>query len=143
MTSVGGTTNFRPEVAANLSGGGFSFYFPTPAYQLQVVERYVERNHQEYDGLYKYARFPAHCRDQAHHYIVICAALVVVATPTSPRKRSNANFSRTARCFTWTARSALFRCVFPYSCRFWPTSSVLKYPADGQRPDSGGHGVTA
>ena len=59
VTSVGGTTQFRPEIAANLSGGGFSFYFMTPEYQLGVVLDYFQLDPDLYDGLYKCAR----CRD--------------------------------------------------------------------------------
>ncbi|KAH8991251.1 peptidase S8/S53 domain-containing protein [Lactarius akahatsu] len=42
VTAVGGTTSFVPEVAASLSGGGFSEYFLRPWYQQQAV----------YSGLY-------------------------------------------------------------------------------------------
>ncbi|KAH8990968.1 subtilisin-like protein [Lactarius akahatsu] len=37
VTSVGGTAGHDPEVAASLSGGGFSVYFPRPPYQNNAV----------------------------------------------------------------------------------------------------------
>ena len=62
VTSVGGTRNFRPEMAANLSGGGFSWYFETPDYQLGAVIDYLFLYPEFYDGLYKCAR----CCDLTH-----------------------------------------------------------------------------
>ena len=57
VTSVGGTTNFHPESAANLSGGGFSFYFSTPEYQHGHVESYILQFQPLYNNLYKCALF--------------------------------------------------------------------------------------
>ena len=71
-------------MAANLSGGGFSFYFQTPEYQVGAVLQYLELYRELYDGFYKCAR----CRDLTFSYFLIHAALTAVATPTSPRKRS-------------------------------------------------------
>ena len=72
-------------MAANLSGGGFSFYFERPWYQDSAVLDYLNRPiRRPDDNLYKCAR----CRDLAFSYFVICAAVMVVATPTSLRKRS-------------------------------------------------------
>ncbi len=62
MTSVGGTTSGttglypEPEVAAHLSGGGFSNYFPRPWYQdgpKGAVLTYLEKLGSQYDGMYK------------------------------------------------------------------------------------------
>jgi len=52
VTTVGGTTN-NPEVAARLSGGGFSNYFPRPRYQDDAVATFLENLGSQYDGLYK------------------------------------------------------------------------------------------
>ena len=41
MTSVGGTQGVNPEVAASLSGGGFSNYFDRPSYQANAVAAYL------------------------------------------------------------------------------------------------------
>ena len=95
MTSVGGTKNFNPEVAANLSGGGFSFYFDRPQYQRRAVLKYLRLYPNLHDGLFKCGHCHAHCRDLALSYFV-CAAVMVVATPTSPHKRSITNLSGTA-----------------------------------------------
>ncbi|KAH9165912.1 subtilisin-like protein [Lactarius sanguifluus] len=51
VTSVGGTMGY-PEVAASLSGGGFSNYFLRPAYQDGAVPTYLEHLGRQYDGLY-------------------------------------------------------------------------------------------
>ncbi|KAH9012365.1 subtilisin-like protein [Lactarius pseudohatsudake] len=52
VTAVGGTTSFGPEVAASLSGGGFSEYFVRPAYQQQAVSTFLNNLGQQYSGLY-------------------------------------------------------------------------------------------
>ncbi|KAH9010436.1 subtilisin-like protein [Lactarius pseudohatsudake] len=52
VTAVGGTTNFGPEVAASLSGGGFSEYFGRPEYQHQAVTTFLNNLGQQYSGLY-------------------------------------------------------------------------------------------
>ncbi|EPS96632.1 hypothetical protein FOMPIDRAFT_1025327 [Fomitopsis schrenkii] len=41
VTTVGATTNQPDEVAATFSGGGFSNYFPQPAYQAAAVASYL------------------------------------------------------------------------------------------------------
>ncbi|KAH9000630.1 subtilisin-like protein [Lactarius hatsudake] len=43
LTTVGGTTDYDPEVAAPLSGGGFSDHFPRPVYQDVAVSAFLER----------------------------------------------------------------------------------------------------
>ncbi|KAH8980738.1 subtilisin-like protein [Lactarius hatsudake] len=52
LTTVGGTTDYDPEVAAPLSGGGFSDHFPRPAYQDVAVPAFLERLGTQYAGLY-------------------------------------------------------------------------------------------
>ena len=53
VTAVGATTQINPEIAASFSGGGFSRYFPAPAYQTKVVSKYLEGLGSKYAGLYK------------------------------------------------------------------------------------------
>ncbi|KAI9443546.1 subtilisin-like protein [Lactarius indigo] len=53
VTTVGGTTNYDPEVAAPISGGGFSDHFPRPVYQDVAVSAFLERQGTQYAGLYK------------------------------------------------------------------------------------------
>ncbi|KAH9168991.1 subtilisin-like protein [Lactarius sanguifluus] len=72
--------NTDPEVAAPLSGGGFSDHFPRPAYQDVAVSAFLERQGTQY------AR-PLQVRsllspDLTVSYLVICAVLRVVASPT-------------------------------------------------------------
>ncbi|KAH8995830.1 subtilisin-like protein [Lactarius hatsudake] len=52
LTTVGGTTDYNPEVAAPLSGGGFSDYFPRPVYQDVAVSAFLKRQGTQYAGLY-------------------------------------------------------------------------------------------
>ncbi|KAH8980575.1 subtilisin-like protein [Lactarius hatsudake] len=51
LTTVGGTTDY-PEIAAPLSGGGFSDHFPRPVYQDVAVSAFLERLGTQYAGLY-------------------------------------------------------------------------------------------
>lgn len=53
VTTVGATTQIQPEVAAALSGGGFSQMFPTPSYQAEAVSKYLKGLGSLYAGLYK------------------------------------------------------------------------------------------
>ena len=58
VTSVGGTVGFDPEVVAYdprnkySSGGGFSNYFPRPAFQASAVEAYLEKIGDQFSDLY-------------------------------------------------------------------------------------------
>ncbi|KAF7344287.1 Serine protease S53 [Mycena venus] len=52
ITSVGGSTGVPPQVAASLSGGGFSNFFPTPDYQAGDVAAYIASIGDQYAGLY-------------------------------------------------------------------------------------------
>ncbi|KAF8264835.1 subtilisin-like protein [Lactarius quietus] len=57
VTSVGGTTggtsqDSDTEVAARISGGGFSNYFPRPHYQDQAVPDFLEKLGSQYAGMF-------------------------------------------------------------------------------------------
>ncbi|KAH9167583.1 subtilisin-like protein [Lactarius sanguifluus] len=52
VTSVGGTTGHDPEVAASLSGGGFSIYFPRQPYQANAVSTFLQYFGDKHSGLY-------------------------------------------------------------------------------------------
>ncbi|KAH8990978.1 subtilisin-like protein [Lactarius akahatsu] len=52
VTSVGGTTGYNPEVAASLSGGGFSVYFSRPPYQINAVPAFLRNVGGQYNGFY-------------------------------------------------------------------------------------------
>ena len=56
VTSVGGTTGAYPEVAAKISGGGFSLYFPRPPYQDLAVPTFLQNIGSQYYGLFKSVR---------------------------------------------------------------------------------------
>jgi tripeptidyl-peptidase-1 len=53
--TTGGTTGQDPdpEVAASLSGGGFSNYFPRPQYQDDDVPIFLARLGKKHDGSFK------------------------------------------------------------------------------------------
>jgi tripeptidyl-peptidase-1 len=54
VTTVGGTMNFQPEIAAPLSGGGFSNIFLRPPYQEPDVPTFLRTfGDQTYRGFYK------------------------------------------------------------------------------------------
>ncbi len=52
VTAVGATEGNSPEVAAGLSGGGFSDYFPRPSYQDKAVDGYLAEHGKEWQGYY-------------------------------------------------------------------------------------------
>ncbi|KAH9043426.1 subtilisin-like protein [Lactarius hengduanensis] len=54
VTSVGGTTD-NPEVATEISGGGFSNHFPRPKYQNYDVPVFLEQLGSQHKGLYNAA----------------------------------------------------------------------------------------
>ncbi|KAH9896700.1 subtilisin-like protein [Cubamyces lactineus] len=52
VTSVGGTQSFSPEEAWSGSGGGFSNYYPRPAYQDAAVSSYLKTHSEDNEGAY-------------------------------------------------------------------------------------------
>ncbi|KAH8990281.1 subtilisin-like protein [Lactarius akahatsu] len=52
VTTVGGTMRYKPEIASDLSGGGFSDYFKRPDYQDEAVTTFFETIGNMYQGLY-------------------------------------------------------------------------------------------
>ncbi|KAJ7473640.1 subtilisin-like protein [Mycena galericulata] len=52
VTAVGATQGFKPEVATNLTGGGFSDLFPRPWYQAQAVDSFLKTIPQDFAGMF-------------------------------------------------------------------------------------------
>jgi tripeptidyl-peptidase-1 len=52
VTAVGASQGFNPEVATNLTGGGFSDLFPRPWYQTQAVDRFLETIPPDFAGTF-------------------------------------------------------------------------------------------
>ncbi|KAH8983891.1 peptidase S8/S53 domain-containing protein [Lactarius hatsudake] len=52
VTVVGGTMDYKPEVAVELSGGGFSDYFKRPPYQEEAVSTFLRNLGNRYQDLY-------------------------------------------------------------------------------------------
>jgi hypothetical protein len=129
----------RPRGRASFSGGGFSEYFERPILPGHCGIRFPQTFGDHYRGLYKCAR----CCDLTFSYFIICAAVRVVATPTSPRKRPNSQSSYRNMFIVARAAHPLrsFGVSFPTPCSFRSASSILKHPADCQCPDSGGHNL--
>ena len=96
LTSVGGTTSAHPEVAAFLSGGGFSNYFPIPLYQSVAVPDFLRNIRSQYRGLYKFVICP---KPFILSDLVIFEALPAADSPTSPRRRSTSRWSTIP--FSW------------------------------------------
>jgi len=79
VTVVGGTRGWEPEMvgfdarSGFASGGGFSNYFPRPAYQKEAVDRYVEEELGDmYAGLYnRTGRGYPDISARAYHYITV------------------------------------------------------------------------
>ncbi|KAJ7248940.1 subtilisin-like protein [Mycena rebaudengoi] len=52
VTAVGATQGFNPEVATNLTGGGFSDLFPRPWYQTQAVDSFLKTIPSDFAGTF-------------------------------------------------------------------------------------------
>ncbi|KAH9062425.1 subtilisin-like protein [Lactarius vividus] len=52
VTAVGGATGYEPEIAASLSGGGFSNIFKRPDYQDQAVTEFLQHLGNRHEGKY-------------------------------------------------------------------------------------------
>ncbi|KAJ6526026.1 family S53 protease-like protein [Mycena capillaripes] len=52
VTAVGATQGLNPEVAANLTGGGFSNLFPRPWYQTQAVDSFLKTIPPDFAGTF-------------------------------------------------------------------------------------------
>ncbi|KAK7042000.1 family S53 protease-like protein [Favolaschia claudopus] len=50
VTAVGATSSFSPEVATNLTGGGFSYVFPRPWYQDSAAETFLKSLPSDFPG---------------------------------------------------------------------------------------------
>ena len=90
VTSVGGTKNVEPEVAAlntdngYASGGGFSNYFPRPRYQDAVVPAYIQSLGSQFSGLYNPAgRGYPDISAQGQHFATIWHGFLQVLDGTS------------------------------------------------------------
>ena len=89
VTTVG-ATKFIPEVVATdasngfVSGGGFSYYFPRPAYQDAIVGAYVKSLGSEYKGLYNpNGRGYPDIAAQGYHFATIWNGTLVPLDGTS------------------------------------------------------------
>ena len=92
VTAVGGTKNFNPEVVAldtangYRSGGGFSYYFPRPAYQNinNVVTNYIKNLNGSFAGLYNQnGRGYPDVAAQSQRFVTIWDGRIVILDGTS------------------------------------------------------------
>ena len=127
VTSVGGTEEY-PEVAASFSSGGFSNYFQVPYYQDSEVSRYIRNLDGLHDGLFKCVR----CHDPVltSLYFVIRAALRVVGSLTSPRKRASSRFMWTRSSGSPVVQPARHPCVFSFSDSLLFVLSIREHTAN-------------
>lgn len=56
VTSLRGATVYKLEIAASLSGGGFSNYFQRPSYQQQATPTFLRNLSSRYQSLYQCVR---------------------------------------------------------------------------------------
>ncbi|KAJ7620281.1 subtilisin-like protein [Roridomyces roridus] len=52
VTTVGGTQGFKPEIAVNLTSGGFSNFFPRPSYQEHEVSSFLKTIPEDFPGVF-------------------------------------------------------------------------------------------
>ncbi|KAF8270562.1 subtilisin-like protein [Lactarius quietus] len=72
VTSVGGTAGIEDEVAAGISQGGFSYFFPRPSYQDTAVPAYLENLGDKYFGHYNHeGRGGPDISAQAINYLMV------------------------------------------------------------------------
>ncbi|KAF8258720.1 subtilisin-like protein [Lactarius quietus] len=84
VTGVGGTMGRGPEVAAELSGGGFSNHFPRPIYQNPATPNFLKNIGNQHHGLYNAAgRGIPDISAQALRYFVVVNNQGFVASGTS------------------------------------------------------------
>ncbi|KAH9044062.1 subtilisin-like protein [Lactarius deliciosus] len=102
VTAVGGMTNFMPEVAADLSGGGFSELFLRPTYQQQAVPTFLNALGGQYSGLHRYRRagddnpvFPQRTRDVRERNRLLNTSASVL--PLSSLHRPSSSVTLTAK----------------------------------------------
>ncbi|KAJ7057570.1 subtilisin-like protein [Mycena amicta] len=55
ITSVGSTQDFDPEVVASFSSGGFSLYFPVPAYQSSSTASFISSLPANFPGIFNHS----------------------------------------------------------------------------------------
>jgi tripeptidyl-peptidase-1 len=72
VTSVGATTGFSPETAANFSSSGFSNFFAASSYQSSVMSSFAANLSSTYAGLYnpKGRAFPDFSVHGTHTFVV-------------------------------------------------------------------------
>lgn len=83
VTAVGGTRDFPPheiptwdETNSYVSGGGLSDYFPRPAYQDAVVEKYLSEIGNLHEGLYnRTGRAYPDLAAQGYRYQIVYAGM--------------------------------------------------------------------
>ncbi|KAF8260347.1 peptidase S8/S53 domain-containing protein [Lactarius quietus] len=115
VTSVGGTTEgigrtglLSPEVAAEISGGGFSNYFERPLYQKEAVLDFLKELGGQYAGMYNAdGRGIPDISAQALNYLFIKRAGLFRSSGTSfaTPVRSLTLHSASAADHQWTDRS--------------------------------------
>ncbi|PNY27653.1 Tripeptidyl-peptidase SED2 [Tolypocladium capitatum] len=84
VTSVGATESNGPESAKNFSSGGFSDYWPRPAWQEKAVGEYISKHGKQWQGYYNHTgRGVPDVAAQGKAYIVVSHGKVAFADGTS------------------------------------------------------------
>ncbi|KAF8190921.1 peptidase S8/S53 domain-containing protein, partial [Mycena galopus ATCC 62051] len=81
VTSVGSTIGFAPEVAANLSSGGFSDYFPAPSYQTGAIAGFLETVPSNFSGTFNLTGrgFPDAAAQGLNLEVVVCGERTLIS----------------------------------------------------------------
>lgn len=117
VTAVGGTMGIFPEVAASLSGGGFSNIFDRPPYQKKVVPDFLLKLGSKYAGLYKCI----FCCDLT--WTILTLQLVQRYWPRYPRHcRPGNQFYNRFQWFVWSREWHELRCT---SASFLPLCTIV------------------
>lgn len=83
VTSVGATESNGPESAKNFSSGGFSEYWPRPAWQEEAVGKYLSKHGRQWQGYYNpEGRGVPDVAAQGKAYLIINHGLVQPADGT-------------------------------------------------------------
>ncbi|KAJ7159569.1 family S53 protease-like protein [Mycena filopes] len=84
VTSVGGTIGFAPEKAVNFTGGGFSNFFPAPAYQSAAIGGFLKTIPSNFAGVFnKTGRGFPDVAAQAWNFDVILDESLILVFGTS------------------------------------------------------------
>ncbi|OCH86873.1 family S53 protease [Obba rivulosa] len=141
VTSVGGTTGFAPEIAANFSSGGFSNYFETPDYQINDIGAYIANLGEAYAGLYNRSGrgFPD-VSAQSRDFVIVRDAQLATVSGTSCASPTFASLIALLNDALIAAGKPALGFINPL---LYANPSILTDIMDGSNPGCGTDGFNA